>query len=307
MLEETEIIHEKTMTQKIKQRAVIIGGAGFIGLYTVKELMKEGYSVLVIDNLSTGSKELIPPGVEFLELDIRNYDDILPVIKESDIIFHLADRKGTEIALDANEINLRGTYNVLEVARIQKAFGVILASSSAVYGNHEGHALETVRTEPVTLYGTHKLMSEQIARTYTTLFGIPTVSLRYFSVYGKGQHDTSSEEATIAKLLQQKKETKYMSLTGKGLSTKDFIHVTDIARANVLAIDILENKDYECFNICTGKNTTLKEVAEYFGGPIEYTDVYKIPVHIFGDTVKAQNILHFEAKVHLKEGLTLLA
>jgi UDP-glucose 4-epimerase len=294
------------MTQRLKQRAVIIGGAGFIGLHTVKELMVGGYPVLVIDNLSTGSKDLLPPGVEFLEIDIKNYEDILSAVNESDIIFHLADMKNTTSPLEAHEINLRGTYNVLEAARIKKAFGVILASSCAVYGNHEGHALETTKTEPVSLYGTHKLINEHLARTYTTLFGIPTVSLRYFSVYGKDQHDTSSEEATIAKILHQKKENKYISLTGKGFATKDFIHVTDVAHANMLAVEILENKDYECFNICTGKNTTLKEVAEYFGGTIEYTNEHKVPVHIFGDPTKAQNILHFEAKVHLKEGLALL-
>jgi UDP-glucose 4-epimerase len=291
------------MTQKIKQRAVIIGGAGFIGLHTVKELMVEGYPVLVIDNLSTGTKDALPPGVDFLEVDIRNYEDILSALKESDIIFHLADIKNTEMVQDAHEINLRGMYNVLEAARTKNALGVIFASSSAVYGNHEGHTLETTNTKPVSLYGTHKLIGEQLAQTYTTVFGMPTISLRYFSVYGNGQHDTSSEEATIAKLLHQKEEAKYMSLSGKGLATKDFIHVTDVAHANVLAIDILENKDYECFNICTGKNTTLKEVAGYLGGPIEYVDEYKIPVHIFGDTVKAKNILHFEAKVALKEGL----
>lgn len=290
-----------------KNRAVVVGGAGFIGSYVVRELLLQDYNVVVIDNLSTGSKERLPAEAEILVKDIRNYDELLPLINEGDIIFHLAALVSVPLSLEnpqlAHEINVRGMYNVFEVARVKKAYGVIFSSSAAVYGNHEGLVTETTPTKPETPYGLHKLIGEQMASLYTNCFSLPTVSLRYFNVYGKGHHETGSYAPVIAKFLQQKRNNLPITITGDGLQTRDFVHVRDIARANVLAINLLSTPKNYCLNVCTGESYTVKKIAETIGGDIQYIPARNEIKQSQGDNTQIKNILNWKAETTLEEGI----
>jgi UDP-glucose 4-epimerase len=299
------ILHETK-----KQRAVVIGGAGFIGSYIVRELLSLNYNVVIIDDLSTGSKERIPNNVPLLIQNICDYDTLLTCINEGDIIFHLAALVSVPLSLEkpreAHEINIRGTYNVLEVARVKKAYGVIFSSSAAVYGNQEGIVSESIATLPQTPYGLHKLMGEQLAILYTNCFSLPTVTLRYFNVYGKGHHETGSYAPVIAKFLQQKRNNLPITITGDGLQTRDFVHVEDVARANVMAIELLSTPKNYCLNVCTGESYTIKKIAELVGGTIDFIPARNEIKQSRGDNTRIQETLHWEATVTLENGIEKL-
>lgn len=290
-----------------KKRAVVIGGAGFIGSYVVKELLNQQYDVLIIDNMSTGKKENVPHEASLALEDIRNYESLLTHIQEGDIIFLLAALVSVPISLEkpheGHENNIRGMYNVFEVARVKHAFGVIFSSSAAVYGNKEGIVTEQDSISPETPYGLHKAIGEQMAKLYTECFNLPTVCLRYFNVYGKGHHEEGSYAPVIAKFLKLSKEQKPLTVTGDGSQTRDFVHVEDVARANILAIPLLsETKNY-CFNICTGESFSIKKIAETIGGTIVYTEKRMEINSSLGDNTQAKNILAWAPSKKLQEGI----
>ena len=292
---------------KTKKRAIIIGGAGFIGSYVVRELRAQNYPVLVIDDLSTGSKERLPEDTPLTVCDIRNYEELLSLINEGDIIFHLAALVSVPLSIEkpllAHEINIRGTYNVFEVARVKKAYGIVFSSSAAVYGNQEGIVSESIATLPQTPYGLHKLMGEQLATLYTNCFSLPTVALRYFNVYGKGHHETGSYAPVIAKFLQQKRNNLPITITGDGLQTRDFVHVEDVARANVMAIELLSAPKNYCLNVCTGESYTIKKIAELVGGAIDFIPARNEIKQSRGDNTRIQEVLHWNATVTLEDGI----
>ena len=301
------MMSENTINTKNIQRAVVIGGAGFIGSYVVRELLAQNYPVLVIDNLSTGSKERLPENTPLTICDIRNYEDLLPLINEGDIIFHLAALVSVPLSIEnpllAHEINIRGTYHVFEVARIKKAYGIVFSSSAAVYGNQEGVVSESTTALPQTPYGLHKLMGEELATLYTNCFLLPTVALRYFNVYGKGHHETGSYAPVIAKFLQQKRNNLPITITGDGLQTRDFVHVEDVARANVTAIQLLSHSKNYCLNVCTGESYTIKKIAEIVGGEIQFIPPRNEIKQSCGDGTKIKEILEWKPEMTLEKGI----
>ncbi|MCF7843949.1 NAD-dependent epimerase/dehydratase family protein [Candidatus Gracilibacteria bacterium] len=249
-----------------KHRAIITGGAGFIGSYVVNELMQQGYEPIVIDNLSKGKKENIPSGVIFHQVNILDKEKLEEIIEEGDVIFHLAALtsvpESIENPLPYHKTNIEGTYTLLEVARIKKVKGIIFSSSAAVYGNKEGIANENDATKPESPYGLHKLIGEQLLETYNKLYGISTVSLRYFNVYGKGQPETGSYAPVMARFLREKRLGNPLPIVGDGSQTRDFVNVIDVAKANVKALELMEEKKNFVINICGGKEISVKEVAD---------------------------------------------
>ena len=296
----------------MKQRAVVIGGAGFIGSYVVRELLEKKYDVIVIDNLSSGSRDRLPNQVEVVVEDIRNYEGLVQHLKKDDIVFHLAALVSVPLSLEkpfvAHEINVRGTYNVFEAGRVAHVKGIIFSSSAAVYGNQEGLVTELSPTIPQTPYGLHKLMGEQFARLYTTCFSLPTVSLRYFNVYGKGHHETGSYAPAIAKFLKQKREGSPLTLTGDGLQTRDFVHVRDVARANVTSIELLTStpSSHYIFNVCTGESFTIKEIAEQIHTEITYIPARQEIKKSLGSNAHIDEVLSWKTKTSLKVGISEL-
>lgn len=249
-----------------KNRVIVTGGAGFIGSYVVRELLKDGYEAIVIDNLSKGKIENIPDGATFHNIDILEKEKLEEVIQEGDVIFHLAAltsvQESIENPIPYHEANIRGTYTVLEAMRTKNALGIIFSSSAAVYGNKEGIVTENEITKPESPYGLHKLIGEQLLESYNKLYGIGTVSLRYFNVYGKGQPETGSYAPVMARFLKEKRLGNPLPIVGDGSQTRDFVNVIDVAKANVKALNLMNDKKNFVINICGGKETSVKEIAD---------------------------------------------
>jgi UDP-glucose 4-epimerase len=227
----------------MKKRAIVTGGAGFIGGYVIKELLLNDYEVTVVDNLVVGKAESLPHDVTFVKGDIRNQSDIETVIKEGDTIFHLAAltsiQESKENPSPYYKTNVAGTYTLLEVARKKKALGVIFSSSAAIYGNQEGVMTEETPASPESPYGLQKYIGEQLCESHTSLYGMPTICLCYFNVYGKGNKEEGSYTPVTARFLKAKREGKPLPIIGDGNQTRDFIHVEDMAQANVQAAKLL--------------------------------------------------------------------
>jgi UDP-glucose 4-epimerase len=288
-------------------KALITGGCGFIGSYVVKELNKAGWQVTVIDNLSAGKRENISDDIPLVQADIRNLDEIVDHIHEGDVVFHLAALTSVpasiENPLPYHETNIKGTYNVLEAARIKKAKGIIFSSSAAVYGNQEGRVDETAPPCPVSPYGLQKLMGEALGNMYSELFSLPVVSLRYFNVYGKGNHEEGSYAPVTARFLKAKREGRALPIIGDGTQTRDFIHVEDVARANVLAAQLLEGKQGHTINVCSGIQTSIISIAEEIGGEKEFLPPRQEVKDSCGNAQKALELLGFSPSILLEEGL----
>lgn len=291
----------------MKQRTVVIGGAGFIGSYVVQELIKEGFSPIVIDNLHTGKRENIPNDITFHQIDILDKEKLEEILQEGDVIFHLAALtsvpESIENPLPYHKTNIEGTYTLLEVARIKKASGIIFSSSAAVYGNKEGVVSEEEITKPESPYGLHKLIGEQLLEMYNKLYGISTISLRYFNVYGKGQPETGSYAPVMARFLKEKRLGRPLPIVGDGSQTRDFVNVVDVAKANVKALHLIQEKKNFVINICGGKEMSVKEVADMIS-----EKQINIPPRVeimrsCGNNAKAKEKLGWDITIPFEEGI----
>lgn len=289
-------------------KAVVIGGAGFIGSYVVKELLNDGYAVTVIDNLNTGKRENIPDGVSFIQGDICIYNEIAPHIQPGDIVFHLAALTSVPGSIENphpyHETNIRGTYNVFDAAKEKKAAGIIFSSSAAVYGNQEGIMDESKEPHPESPYAFQKLFGEQLGKHYAILYEVPFVALRYFNVYGKGNNNEGSYAPVTARFLKAKKEGKPLVIVGDGNQTRDFIHVEDVAKANVQAIQLLQAGRYEVINICSSTPISIFAIAKMVGGDIEYTPPRHEIKHSSGSRKKAKDLLGMDHVRELADGIS---
>ncbi len=299
-----DILHTK------KQRAIITGGCGFIGSYVVRELLQQGYDPIVIDNLSKGKIENIPEDTTFHKVDILDKEKLEEIIEEGDVIFHLAALtsvpESIENPLPYHETNIRGTYTLLEVARIKKASGVIFSSSAAVYGNKEGMVTESEITKPESPYGLHKLIGEELLEMYNKLYGIGTVSLRYFNVYGKGQPETGSYAPVMARFLKEKRLGNPLPIVGDGSQTRDFVNVIDVAKANVQALHLIEEKKNYVINICGGKEISVKAVADMISDNQTHIPPRVEIMRSCGNNTQAQEKLGWSITTPFEEGIEQL-
>ncbi|OGZ06467.1 MAG: hypothetical protein A2845_06130 [Candidatus Lloydbacteria bacterium RIFCSPHIGHO2_01_FULL_49_22] len=294
-----------------QKRAVVTGGAGFIGSHLVDALLLRGYAVDVIDNLEAGKKELVNPKARFHLLDIRNYEDILPVIKGADVVFHLAALPRVQCSIDdpklSDEVNARGTLNVLTAVKEGGAKKFILSSSCAVYGNNETQPLhEGLAVSPLSPYALQKSIGEEYAKLFSLLYGTATVSLRYFNVYGPRLDPEGPYALVIGLLLRLRKEGKPLTITGDGEQTRDFTHVRDVVRANILAAESAAVSRGETINIGSGKNITINRLAALIGGAVEYIPARKEPRDTRADILKAKELLGWEPTVAFEDGIAEL-
>ena len=219
---------------------VVTGGAGFVGSYLVKRLVKENHDVIVIDSLYRGKLENISQvskDIEFQKIDIRDFNSMKNIIKNTDGVFHEAALTDVRESFKKQEeyvdVNVRGTENVFKIA---KEFGikVVYASSSSIYGNPERTPIaEDSKRAPINPYGDTKLEDEFLAEKYIR-DGTSIIGLRYFNIYGIGQ--TGSYAGVITKFINNLKDKKQPIIFGDGQQKRDFIFVEDIARANIAAM-----------------------------------------------------------------------
>lgn len=289
------------------KRAVVTGGCGFIGSYVVRKLLEERYVVTVFDNLHSGKKENLPEGVTFVEGDIQETSLLENTIQKGDVVFHLAALTSVPGSIEGPfeyyETNVRGTYSVLEACRKKEAAGVVFSSSAAVYGNQEGEVSEASPILPESPYALQKYVGEQIGFQYARLFNLPFVALRYFNVYGQGNHEEGSYAPVTARFLKSKREGKPLTIIGKGEQTRDFIHVEDVARANVLAADLVNAGTSEAINICSGNSYSILSIADTVGGEKEFAAPRNEIQHSKGSPMKAKEILGFVSTIPFEEGL----
>jgi UDP-glucose 4-epimerase len=172
-----------------------------------------------------------------------------------------------------------------------------------VYGNQEGVMDENKETHPENPYAFHKVFGEELGTLYSSLYSLPCVALRYFNVYGKGNHEEGSYAPVTARFLKAKRENKPLPLVGDGEQTRDFIHVEDVAHANVLALQLIEKKQSEIINICSGNPIKIIDIAHMVGGDIEHLPLRQEIKHSCGNPQKALELLGFSPSISLEEGI----
>jgi UDP-glucose 4-epimerase len=294
---------------------VVTGGVGFIGSNIVKLLVKKGHNVDIIDNLHTGKKENIIEVIDqvnFYQIDIRNKEDLEKVIKNYDGIFHEAALTAVPESFqkpqEYHDVNVVGTKNIFDIAEKEK-IRVVYASSSSIYGNAKSIPIkENADKKPINPYGQTKLDDEDLAeKNSRNNFSI--IGLRYFNVYGIGQ--TGSYAGVITKFLKNIKNQKPFIINGDGNQIRDFIHVEDIAKANLVAMESKIKNGF--FNVGTGIPTSINDLAKLMvklsnhEHEITYGPPHKGDVKISqSDTNLILRSLDWSAEIDLNTGLERL-
>jgi UDP-glucose 4-epimerase len=244
------------------KRILVTGGAGFIGSHIADALVSDN-EVVILDDLSTGSLDNVPSEAEFVEGDVRDREAMSSVMEGVDIVFHHAAIVSVEQSVEdpelTHDVTTRATIQLLEFARRESA-RVILASSAAVYGQPESVPItETDQTEPTSPYGLAKLHADQYVRLYAELYNVEAIPLRYFNVYGPRQ-TAGDYSGVISIFLEQAQAGGPITVHGDGTQTRDFVHVSDVVQANLLAAT--EGTPGTAYNIGTGETISILELAE---------------------------------------------
>lgn len=303
------------------ERILVTGGAGFIGSHIVDKLI-EDFDVTVIDNLNTASPANInnhqKKNFHFIEGDIRDINLVRKTLKDIDVIFHEAALASVTLSIDdpllTNEINVTGTLNLLKASSDLGVKRFIHASSAAVYGDTEiPRKKEDMPTNPRSPYGISKLAAENYVRIFQRLYGLETVSLRYFNVYGPRQRFdiNCAYGGVITIFLNRLLKNMSPIIFGDGEQTRDFIFVDDVIEANMLALNS-RNACGDVFNIGTGIGVSVNQIAELLKellGKKGLKNIYKEPRpaesrHSYADISKAEKTLGFHPKFDVKKGLT---
>ena len=289
---------------------LVTGGAGFIGTNLIKQLLKKGDDVVVIDNYNGGRfPNRVQPGVNYVEGDIRKMEDLSKVMVGVDGVFHMAAiarmSYSVENPIETNDVNIGGTLNVLVAARDNGVKRVVYSASSSAYGNQEVVPfVETMKPSPMSPYGLQKYVGEEYCRLFYDLFGLNTTSLRYFNVYGPSMDPNGAYALVIGKFLQQKKEGKPLTICGDGEYYRDYTHVYDIARANILAMESEKVGQGELFNIGNGKPYSVNELAKIIGGKSVYVEARPgDPRRTQADNTKAKEFLSWQPTIDLEDGI----
>lgn len=295
---------------------LVTGGAGFIGSHLVNSLLADNHRVRVIDNLSTGKAERLPPAVELVVADIRDQHRVAEVMKDVDGCFHLAAVSSVQLSNEdwqgTHQSNLSGTINVFDAARPNKT-PVVYASSAAVYGdNAEMPLKESSMVRPLTAYGADKLGSELHARVAGLVHGVPTVGMRFFNVFGPEQDPSSPYSGVISIFVDRLLRGEQISIFGDGEQTRDFIYVGDVVEAlrkSMLNADC----NAKVLNVCTGESVTIYRLAQSIMSilntrpPIAYHASRKGDIRTsVGAPELARRVVGFRAECHLLEGLRKL-
>ena len=290
---------------------IVTGGAGFIGNNIVRQLLKQNHTPIVVDNLYRGKIERISSlDVEFHKVDIRNYDKLRDILKNSDGIFHEAALTDVQESFtkqqEYNDVNVKGTENVFKIAK-EFDLKVIYASTSSIYGNPQRIPIkENSQRIPINPYGQTKLDNEFLAEVYSK-DNISIIGLRYFNVYGEGQ--TSSYAGVITKFFNRLKEKKSPIIFGSGTQLRDFIFVEDVALANIAAMKSDVKNGF--FNIGTGITTSIQQLAEIMIAISELELKPKYEKTLEGDIQSSQadtslteSTLKWKYSMELKKGLS---
>lgn len=296
---------------------LVTGGAGFIGSHLVEALLVDNYRVIVLDNFSTGNRENIAsygPQVEVIEGDLRDYGVVCDVLKGVDFVFHQAALPSVPRSINdpitTNEVNVVGTLNLLNASINASVRRLVFASSSSVYGaNKSLPKREDMLPEPISPYAVSKLAGEKYCLAFSHVYGLDTVCLRYFNVFGPRQDPTSAYAAFIPIFLDGLLRGKKLTVNGDGSISRDFTHVKNVVTANLRAIQSADVGG-RVFNVACGNSVTLIEIInrmrELTGlagdvkhGPLRAGDV----LQSLADISAARKKLGYEPEVSVWDGL----
>jgi UDP-glucose 4-epimerase len=312
---------EKTGVVKNNKRILVTGGAGFIGSHLTYSLLQKGYFVTVLDNLSSGKMENLnelsnKDGFNFIFGNILDKDILKQAYRGVDAVVHLAALVDIPASVkdpcQTNEINVSGTLSMLNSANEHKIKRFIFASSTAVYGNAKNMPIsEDAAQKPISPYAASKSAGESYCNAFATCYGLDTVALRFFNVYGP-RSGLGPYSGVITKFIRKALDNEILTIEGDGNQTRDFIYVNDIVQAITCALEGNDLKG-QVFNVCTGVSTTIIQLVDLLSdimgrdlhvkhGPPRQGDIRES----IGDPTKARNILKFESEISIKKGLGLL-
>jgi len=298
---------------------LVTGGAGFIGSHLTEALLQQGHRVRVLDDFSTGKRENLIfdkeyPALEIIEGDIRHLAVCQKTMKEIEYVFHQAAlpsvQRSVEDPLGSNAVNVGGTLNILFAAREEKVRRVIYASSSSVYGDTPTLPKdEKMPPTPLSPYALQKYIGEQYCRLFCQLYGLETVSLRYFNIFGPKQDPNSIYSAVIPKFIDALLQGFPPIIFGDGEQSRDFTYIENVVQANLLAMSA-EHLHGEAINIACAERTSLNQLVTVLRGIVgsKLSPVYEEPRkgdvrHSLADIRKGKEILNYEPKVGLEPGL----
>jgi len=298
-------------------KALVTGGGGFIGSNVVRALLARGDDVRVLDNFSTGSRANLAgleSDVQLVEGDLRSYERVHAAVRGAEVVFHEGALpsvpRSVQDPLTTTAVNVEGTLNVLLAARDEGVRRIVNASSSSVYGNTGTlPRVETQAPDPISPYAVAKLAAERFCTSFTRVYGMEIVSLRYFNVFGPRQDPTSQYAAVVPRFIRAIADDEPVTIYGDGDQSRDFTFVDNVVGANLLAADA-PDVGGEILNVATGDSVTVNALADAIGAmlgkPVEkvYEPAREADVRAsWADVGEAKRLLGYEMRVDFAEGL----
>jgi UDP-glucose 4-epimerase len=305
----------------VSRRVLVTGGAGFIGSNLVRALLERGDTVRVLDNFSTGNRANLTgleDELEIVEGELRSYERVHNAVRGVELVFHQGALpsvpRSVQDPLTTSAVTIEGTLNVLLAARDENVRRVVYASSSSVYGNSGTlPRTESQQPDPISPYAVAKLAAERYCVSFHRVYGLETVALRYFNVFGPRQDPNSQYAAVVPRFLAAIAAGHPVPIHGDGTQSRDFTYVANVVAANLLAGD-REGADGTVLNVATGRQASVNELADAIGAvlgkPVEkdYLPVRTGDVRdSWADVGAAKRVLGYETAVGLEDGLGLTA
>jgi UDP-glucose 4-epimerase len=300
-------------------KVLVTGGAGFIGSHIVDRLLADGHSVRVLDNFATGRRENlldVLPDIELVEGDIQSYERVHHAVLGCEVVLHQGALpsvpRSVQDPLTSNATNVTGTLNVLLAARDSDVQRVVYASSSSIYGaNPELPKHEGLLPQPISPYAVAKLAGEGFCRSFHEIFGLETVALRYFNVFGPRQDPLSQYAAVIPNFITALRDAGQPVVYGDGEQSRDFTYVGNVVEGNLLAMTA-EGVAGKAYNVAAGERTSLNELLRHIGALVgrEPDARYEAPRlgdvrHSQADVSAAERDFGYTPGVSLQQGLRL--
>ena len=295
---------------ELKLKTLVTGGCGFIGSNLVDLLVENGHEVIVIDNLSSKGDPHFNRNVTYFIEDLTEFDKVQHLFEGVDCVYHMASEVSIQYCVEyPNESmrnNIISTTNALEASRSHGVKRFVFSSTSAVYGNSLFlPSIETNATECFNTYSISKYTGEQLCKMYYELYGMETITFRYFNVYGNRQPSQGQYAPVMGIFRRQKEEGKPLTIVGEGFQTRDFVNVVDVVRANLQAATVSLNKYGEVYNVETGESIAIEHIARMISDyqthlPPRVGEV----LHSRADIAKIKNEFGWEPTIRLGDWLS---
>jgi nucleoside-diphosphate-sugar epimerase len=292
------------------QKAIVTGGAGFIGSHIVDKLIDMGIQVSIIDDFSTGKLENVNPSAYCWKQDLTTVrvDDLTEFMKGVDVVFHLAAlarvQPSIEQPIPYHDANVTATHNLLVAAADAKVKRFVFSSSSSVYGDAKVPTGEDHKLNPISPYALHKLIGEQYCKLFSFLHDIDTVCLRYFNVYGDRMSLDGAYRLAIPIFATQIKEGKPCTINNDGNQRRDYTYVGDVVKANIMCATADRGFDGEVYNVGNGDNVSVNELVDMMGGEKTYGNKVIEPFETLASYAKIDLELDWKPEGNLKKWIT---